>query len=270
MSTAARTGRRSPWTSRTFAGVDVAQRVAHGDTVRAGQGVRRVGRDTPYLVARMEGREVQRHVGVTLVIAVVVARDQQGDDPWPHVSLEPQEERRVQHVAQGRGAAPVVEVLSERFEVDVGGVQVPQERRARLGARIAGGHRDRLDPDLMGGDVGGALPEDCRVVVRERNAAAPQSLSRARKGLRTCPVGQRVDPPRRGDVPVLAEHALRVAARGAERQDRAAGQEVVQRLLHDGVHAEPTRATAGRRDVWTSGRQDDLAAGAGPGKTPPR
>src|SRR5665647_2042258 len=134
---------------------------------------------------------------------------------------------------------------------------------ARLGAHVARGHRDRLDPDLMAGigHVCGILPEDHRVVVGERDAAATQSLGRVRKGLRARGVCQSVDLPRLGDVPVLAELAGQVAACSAEREDCAAGQEVVERLLLDGVHAEPARATVGR--------QDDLVVHAGPDKAQP-
>jgi len=99
------------------------------------------------------------------------------------------------------------------------------------------------------------------VVVGERDAAATQSLGRVRKGLRARGVCQSVDLPRLGDVPVLAELAGQVAACGAERQHSAAGQEVVERLLLHGVHAEPARATVGR--------QDDLVVHAGPDKAQP-
>ena len=47
------------------------------------------------------------------------------------------------------------------------------------------------------------------------------------------------------DVPVLAELAREVAARRAEREDRAARQEVVERLLLHGVDAEARRASVG-------------------------
>src|SRR5207302_9672027 len=50
---------------------------------------------------------------------------------------------------------------------------------------------------------------------------------------------------RLGDVPVLAELAREVAARGAEGKDARAGIEVVERLLLDRVDAEARRAAVG-------------------------
>src|SRR5665811_2235798 len=137
---------------------------------------------------------------------------------------------------------------------------MPEERGARLGVHIARGHCHCLDPDRLTGigRIRGVLPEDHRVVVGERDAAAPESLGRARKDIRSREVCQRVDLPRPGDVPVLTEPAGKVAARGAERQYSAAGQEVVERFLLDGVQAETARETVRR--------QDDLVVHTGPNK----
>jgi hypothetical protein len=49
------------------------------------------------------------------------------------------------------------------------------------------------------------------------------------------------------DVPVLAELAGEIAARGAERQYRGAGQEVIQRLLLDRVDAKAAGPPVGRQ-----------------------
>ena len=70
--------------------------------------------------------------------------------------------------------------------------------------------------------------------------------------LRRCGVGERVDLLRLGDVPVLTEAARQVAAGGAERQHRRAGQEVVERLLLDRIDAEPRRAAVGREDDFAA------------------
>src|SRR5690606_4994222 len=61
-------------------------------------------------------------------------------------------------------------------------------------------------------------------------------------------VGERVDLARLADAPVLAVAAGEVAARGAEGEDGGAGEEVVQRLLLDGIHAEAARPAVGRED----------------------
>ena len=92
----------------------------------------------------MERGEVQRHVGaevlddparhrVELVVAVVLAGDEQRRDLDPHVGLVHEVLERVEHVAEVRAADVPVEVLGERLEVDVGGVHVRVELAARLG-----------------------------------------------------------------------------------------------------------------------------------------
>jgi hypothetical protein len=63
-----------------------------------------------------------------------------------------------------------------------------------------------------------------------------------RQILRHGAVLQGVHLPGLGHVPVLAELAGEVAAGGAKRQHRRAGQEVVQRLFLDGIDAKAARA----------------------------
>src|ERR1700688_3073356 len=72
-------------------------------------------------------------------------------------------------------------------------------------------------------------------------------------------VGEGVDLSRLADVPVLAELAGQVAAGGAERQHRGAGQEMVQRLLLDRIDAVAARPAVGL--------EHDLAALAGAHET---
>ena len=53
-----------------------------------------------------------------------------------------------------------------------------------------------------------------------------------------------------GNVPVLAEKAAHVAARGAHAEDARTGQEMIKRLLFDGVNTEAARpAVAGEHDL---------------------
>src|SRR5207248_8527706 len=76
--------------------------------------------------------------------------------------------------------------------------------------------------------------------------------------LRRGGVGERVDLARLGDVPVLAEAAAQVAARGAEREHAGSGQEVVERLLLDRVHAEAAgAAVSGEDDRVVLARADE-------------
>ena len=86
-------------------------------------------------------------------------------------------------------------------------------------------------------------------------AARPLRRACDRLGRRL--VHQRVHLARLRDVPVLAELAREVAARGAERQHARAGIEVIERLLLDRIDAE-----AGRRARRSSAPSRRLRAGA--------
>src|SRR6266571_6990082 len=147
------------------------------------------------------------------------------------------------------GADAVVEVLGERLEVDVRRVDVCIEVLPGLRADVPGGDGYRLDPAFVAGigDVDRVLEKDRRVVVGERHAAATQRRGRLREQTRRGGVRKRVDLPGLRDVPVLAEPAGEVAARGAERQHRRARQEVVKWLLLYRIDAKPAGTSIRRQ-----------------------
>src|SRR5207237_2005353 len=93
----------------------------------------------------------------------------------------------------------------------------------------------------------------------EGPAAAAQLRRRAGDALRRGGVGQGVHLTGLTDVPVLAELAGEVAARGPEGEDRGAGEEVIQRLLLDGVDAEAAGAAVGGEDDAVSLTGPDAA-----------
>ena len=135
----------------------------------------------------MERGEVHRHVGtervhhpaghpVDLVVGVVLARDHQGGQLEPDVGLVGEVLEGVEHRLQRTAAHPLVEVLAERLEVDVGGVHVVEELAPRLGEDLARGDGDRRDTELVAGarHVDRVLEEDHGVVVGEGDAAAAE------------------------------------------------------------------------------------------------
>ena len=87
--------------------------------------------------------------------------------------------------------------------------------------------------------------EDHRVVVGEGDRPAAARHRRLGDGLGRRAILQAVERARLRDVPVLAELAGEIAAGGAEREHRGAGQEMIERLLLDRVDAEARRAAVG-------------------------
>ena len=100
----------------------------------------------------------------------------------------------LQHRVQGGKAHPGGEVAGESLQVHVRRVDVSEELRPRLRAHVPGRHRHRLDARLPAciGHVDRVLQEDHRVVVGERDAAAPPAgprpgrWSAASPGRRAC------------------------------------------------------------------------------------
>ena len=246
-----------------IAGVDEPQPVSLRDLPGPAQCGRRRRRNVAHLEIGVKRGEVQRDVdaevvrdpralGVDLGVGVVVPGNQQRGDLEPHVGLPPQVHQGVQHRPQMRRAGAAVEVVGERLEVHVRRVEVGEQLTPWRVGQVARRHRHRLDPPGSAGicDVDRVLQEDHRVVVGHRHAATPQAHGSLGDVVRAGSLRQPVDLPRLGDVPVLAEPARQVAARGSEGQHRAAGQEVIERLLLDRIHAEPARPTVrGQHDL---------------------
>ncbi len=112
---------------------------------------------------------------------------------------------------------------------------------------VTGGDGDVADALFAAGERGvdGVFGEDHRVVVGVGDGIGTIAPSRVGDHPRAGGVHQAVHVLRLGDVPVLAELAGQVAAGGAEGEDAAAGVEMVERLLFDGVDAEAGRAAVG-------------------------
>ena len=198
---------------------------------------------------------MHRHVGSELLhdpltlrpdlrVRVVATRDEQRGDLEPDVGLALEIHEGVEHRLQVRAGELYVELFGEPLQIDVGRIHLRVELAPRLRVHVARGHRHGLDsPFATGvGDVHRVLREDDRVVVGERDAAAAVIDCRLRDRFRRRLVGQPIHVLGLRDVPVLAELAREVAARGAEREDGAAGVEMVERLLLDRVDAETGRS----------------------------
>src|SRR5467141_933909 len=237
------------------AGIDVAKPVAEPDLARSRQGRRRRGRPVEHLEVGVEGREVQRHVRAELAVhparervdlggRIVLAGDEERRDLQPDLRVSPQVPQGVEDRIEVAEAHAPVEVLREPLEVDVRRIDVPVELPPGLVADVPCRDRYRLDAPLPAGlrRVDRVLEEDGGVVVGERDAAAAQLLRLAGDLLRSRCVGEDVHLARLRHVPVLAETAAQVAAGRTKGQDAGSGEEVVERLLLDRVHAEAAGA----------------------------
>src|SRR5690606_1336970 len=111
------------------------------------------------------------------------------------------------------------------------------------------------------GDVHGIFMEDDGIVIGVGNAAATQLLGGPCDRFRRSLVHQGIHFPRLADIPVLTELAREIAPGRAKREDRRAGEEMVQGLLLYGIDAEAARSSVRR--------QYDLATRIGANKTKP-
>ena len=183
-----------------------------------------------------------------LVVAVVQTRDEERRHLGPDLGLALQPDERVEHGLEMREGDAVVELLGEPLQVDVGGVDVLEELRARLGRHVARRHEDVREPRRVcrAGDVDDELGPDDGIVVGIGDARATGT-----EGERDDLLGRRrlarvLVELRLADVPVLAELAPEIAARGAEGEHSLTRQEVVQGLLLDRVGGEARRLAVAR------------------------
>jgi len=183
-----------------------------------------------------------------LVRRVVLPGHDQVGDLQPDVALVRQPPQRIQDRLQMAAGQPVVELLAERLEIDVGRVHHLEKRPPSRRRNVPVRHGHRLDaPGVAGsGRVDRVFGEDDRIVVSEGDASTSVLPGRLGNGLGIGHVAMGIDLARPRAGPVLAELAAQVAAGGAEREDRRAGIELVERLLLDRVDAE-ARAAAVRR-----------------------
>src|SRR5918996_180130 len=253
-------GRIALWVVNV-AGVDVPQSGGQRDPSRAAKGFPRRARNLEHLEVGMESGEVDRNIDAEIVrhplrqlghllLGVVVTRNEERGDLRPDLRLVHQIFQGVEHRLQAGEGDPLVEVLGERLQVHIRRVHSGVELAAWLRVHVASGHCHRLQPALPTcvGHIHRVLGEDDRVVVGEGHASTAE---------RERPVGDRlgrglvlkpIELARLGDVPVLAEPAAQIAARGPEGEDAGAGIEVIQRLLFDRVDHEPRRAPVGGED----------------------
>jgi hypothetical protein len=121
---------------------------------------------------------------------------------------------------------------------------------ARLWTDISGAYGNALDAAFMAGDRGinGILVKDGWIVICIGNARTSESLRGPRYIVWARFLRKDLKLARFADVPILAKLAAQIAAARPKGQHRRPRKEVIERLLLDGVDAEPTRTPVRRQD----------------------
>ena len=157
----------------------------------------------------------------------------------------------VQHGLQAGTAIPMIEILAEGLQVDIGRPhQRPQHLQA-AGAHEPVAHQDGRQAPLLSQRGRGRhqLHEDRGLVVGEGQAAAGGAQGRCHQHLRRGLVPadalllQRIT----GDMMVLAEQAGKIASGAAHGKRPAAGKEMIQGLLFHRVGLDARHQTVHQR-----------------------
>ena len=134
----------------------------------------------------------------------------------------------------------VIEILGKALKIDIGRVHMAKEFFARLIADIARRDGHGANASFPAGlrDIDGIFKENHRVVIGKRHRRTAIFLGRLGDHFRCGQRGQLIHLTRLGNLVILAELAGQVTARRAKRQDRGAGQKVVERFLFNRIDAK--------------------------------
>ena len=227
--TATGTPRAAAFAIMNVSGINIVQPFRVRDLSRASQRRGWRVRFVEHFEIGMERSEMPRHIGpeifreplsrvMQLRVAVVLAWNQQCSDFKPDVRFAPEIFQRVEHGPKLSKTKPVIKRIGERFKIDIRRVHVPVKFGARIIGNVTGGHRERFNPAFVARlrHIDRVLGKNHRIIVGERDRAAPEPFRRACDLLRRRGIGELVPLPGFGDVPVLAKPAAKIASRRAE------------------------------------------------------
>ena len=197
----------------------------------------------------MKRREMQRHFRPEMLEnplsefarfrGIVVERgDHQVGDLEPDVGLVLEPLERFEHGLEMRQRDFSVEIFREGFQIHVGGVNVVVDVVKRVVGDVAVGDHHGVQPVLFRrrANVNDVLAPNGRLVVGERQRRTAVLDGQQDDIFRRHVRGVDLVGARLGNIPVLAEEAAHVAAGGAHGKNLCARQEMVQRLLLDGIN----------------------------------
>jgi len=202
----------------------------------------------------MEGGEVEGDIRTEIgqdpvsqfasfVGIVVKRRNHQVSQFDPNRSFLLQPDESVENRLKMREGDFAVEILGEGLEVHVGGVDVVVDVVESFVSDVTVGDHDGFQTVGFGGfaDVDDVFAPDGGLVVSESDRIAMIFPGKQRNLLRWKMFGPGLVVMGFGDVPILAEETPHVATGGAHAEDSCARQEVVERLLLNGINLESGR-----------------------------
>ena len=138
-----------------------------------------------------------------------------------------------------------VEIFCEGFEINIGRIHRVKEFRSCARADVSCRDSNWMNSQLptFASRVDGVFSPDDRVVVRKSDAATTSLECCCGNAVRHGQFAESFDFPRFRDVPVLTEFTAQIAACSSKRQDRRAGEKVIEWLLFDGIDTESCAAT---------------------------
>src|SRR5207302_2273269 len=133
-----------------------------------------------------------------------------------------------------------VEIFGERFQIDIGCVHMVVDIMEGLARDVAVADHHRSQASFPGGttDVHDVFAPDGRLVVGKGDRGTAVMQRELRHILGRNMSRMNLVAPGLGDVPILAKEAAHIATSRAKRKNLRAGQEMIQRLLFDGINLQ--------------------------------
>lgn len=218
-------------------------------TGRAQRGERR-RRDVLHLEAGKEPAEVERGIGEAicdepsahsayhLEVIVDLGYDQIGDLD-PHACITHSQDS-VEHSREMATADPLVYLVAERLEVNVGSIEVGQQVGKGLSTDVSSCHKDIIETCLVGlaSCISDVFDISERLGIGIGDAGAAMLLTKGHEIFGRKIVVRNFARSDLRDIVVLTVQATEVATRAGDRQALGARMEMIKRLLLDRVNSK--------------------------------
>lgn len=149
-------------------------------------------------------------------------------------------------------ADPLVNLVTERLEVDVGGIEVGQQVGKGLSTDVASCHKDIIETCLMSlaSCIGDVFDISERLGIGIGDARAAMLLTKRHEVIGRKVVVRNFARSDLRDIVVLAVQATEVATRAGDRQALGSRMKMIERLLLDRVNSQCTRSRIDLADEY--------------------